>query len=90
MVVGLLNQALYVSPLHQWLYHIGLAVLITKVVYLHYVGMVAKACHRLGFSTYSGPGSIIQPFGLYQCKGNIPIKGDVVYLVDFLLASLPQ
>jgi hypothetical protein len=50
VVVCFLDQALNVTAAHQGQHHVGLAILLTQVVYLDYVGVVAQAAHGLGLT----------------------------------------
>ena len=83
----IVNQPLDVVR-HQRQDHVGLAVLITEVMYRQDVGVVAEPAHRLGLSGDAGPGGLVQSLGLDEREGHVPVQDAVVGQVDLLLAAL--
>ena len=85
----IVNQPLDVVR-HQRQDHVGLAVLITEVMYRQDVGVVAEPAHRLGLSGDAGPGGLVQSLGLDEREGHVPVQDAVVGQVDLLLAALAE
>ena len=88
VVRRLLDQCFDVVSRHERQHHVGLAALVTQVVYLEDVGVVAKTAHGLGLAGDAGPGGLIETFGLNDCKGDVPGQNAIVGQVDPLLAAL--
>ena len=88
MVLGLLQQRLYIATRHEGQDHVGLAVVLPEVVDGQDVGMVAQAAHGLGLSRDADAGGRVQALCLDDGKGDVAVENGVVGLVDTLLATL--
>jgi len=70
---GIFNQAFYVAANHELRDHVGLISFFAQIKDGHDMGMRTQPPHGLGFALYTLARGIVQPLGLDQGEGHVPV-----------------
>jgi hypothetical protein len=78
------------SAAHELAHEIRLALLLADVVDRDDVGVVAEPAHGLSLALDAEEALVVEPIGLDQGEGHLPVELRVVGQVDALLAALAE